>query len=255
MNTKECITFLENGTISLKSIAEQWEDGWNPEQEDPALLHDNYIKCLVSCYVSKYADLSTSIIHAVKSENYFAYALAGRALIEITATLHYYINSQYIPLLSKDVLTVEDMNKLIEISDKHLRGGRFDWATFLERDFDKMREDVRLKIKNKGKAPDTDSLLKKQVNVVTCLNKWAKQTPEVMIAYDLFCDLVHPNIGSSFLVASVSKDGLFFTKNKGEQIGKQVVDETFVLLLSIAHREFGELIQTLLLMAGSVKEK
>jgi hypothetical protein len=54
------------------------------------------------------------------------------------------------------------------------------------------------------------------VNVLTCVEKWAKETPAVLIAYNLFCELVHPNIGSSFLVCSSDSDRLHFGKHKGE---------------------------------------
>lgn len=66
-----------------------------------------------------------------------------------------------------------------------------------------------------------------QTNVLTCIVKWAKETPEVMFTYNLICDFVHPNISSSFLVASINYKGLYFEPTKGKRFGDDVFEQNF----------------------------
>jgi len=85
------------------------------------------------------------------------------------------------------------------------------------------------------------------VNVLTCIEKWAEEeTPTVLIAYNLFCDLVHPNIGSSFLVASTNDEGLYFSPTKGKSIGK---DMSFPILLAVTQKPFSTY---LLMLMGTI---
>jgi hypothetical protein len=107
-------------------MAEGLNYPWNPEQTDPRRLHNNYVRNLVTCYVSKFSDLSDSILYSIEKKNYLTYALAGRSLIESTATLRYYVIHKYKPLFDKASLSIEDFRSLIDIDDKHLRGSRFD---------------------------------------------------------------------------------------------------------------------------------
>ena len=93
----------------------------------------------------------------------------------------------------------------------------------------------------------SDGIIHEQVNVLTCIEKWADQTPEVLVAYNLFCDLVHPNIGSAFLVASTSKTKLYFSRFKGKLVGKSIFEQSFPILVSVTQKPFGEFL--LMLMA------
>jgi hypothetical protein len=61
-----------------------------------------------------------------------------------------------------------------------------------------------------------------------------------MVVYNLFCDLVHPNVGSSLLVASIKQGGLYFDPLKGNSIGAEVFDQTLALLLSVTHKPFAD---------------
>lgn len=131
-------------------------------------------------------------------------------------------------------------------SGRHLRGTRFDWRSFLLRNYSKMKEDaVKQLSKNRGKNSVSEEINKQQVNVLTCIEKWATEAPVIMVAYNLFCDLVHPNIGSNFLVASVEAGKIYFTKHKGEMLGHQIFEESFPVLVSITHKQIGGLLATL----------
>ena len=94
-----------------------------------------------------------------------------------------------------------------------------------------------------------EGIAAEQVNVLTCIEKWAEETPEVLIAYNLFCDLVHPNIGSSFLVASINDKDLYFTPSKGKSVGADIFEQSFPILVSVTQKPFGEY---LLMLMGTI---
>jgi hypothetical protein len=167
------------------------------------------------------------------------------------ATLRYYIEHEYKPIFNKGSLTPEDMRKLIEVDDRHLRGGRFDWESFLFARYGKLKDDaVRYLNDKKAKRKSiVDGVIQEQVNVLTCIERWADQTPEVLIAYNLFCDLVHPNIGSAFLVASVSGGDLYFSRFKGEPVGGSIFEQSFPILVSVTLKPFGE---QLMMLMGTI---
>jgi hypothetical protein len=238
----DLIAAFRKGTEHLVAMAKQVEYPWSPEGKDPRVIHNNYARNLVTCYVSKFADLSDGLLDAIAKKNYLSYALNGRALIENVATLRYYVQYHYKPIFDKGILSVEDYRKLIDIDDKHLRGGRFDWESFLFKRYSTLKDDAvkYLKDKKQKNKSITEGLIQEQVNVVTCVEKWAAETPEILIAYNLFCDLVHPNIGSSFLVASTSENKLFFSRFKGKPVGESIFEQSFPILVSVTHKPFGE---------------
>lgn len=244
------VSALRAGTEHITAMAKKMEARWEPEGDDPRRLHNMFARNLITCYASKLSDLSNGVLHGMEQSNFLVYALCGRALIEITATLRYYIHEQYKPLLDKGNLSHDDMVRLIEIDDRHLRGSRFDWQSFLLRNYRKLREDAvaDLAAKQKGGAKPASSGggLQPQVNVQTCMEKWGKELPEVLIAYNLFCDLVHPNIGSTFLVASTSEDGLYFSRFRGSPVGRPIFEKSVALLISVTHKPMGDLLTFLM---------
>ncbi len=121
----ELIEIFKKGTHHLENMAIKLDFPWSPDESDSRKLHNMYARNLFTCYVSKFSDLSHGLLSALEKENYLIYALSGRALIETTATLRYYIVDKYKPLLDKGTLTADDMKELISIDDKHLRGTRF----------------------------------------------------------------------------------------------------------------------------------
>jgi hypothetical protein len=173
-------------------------------------------------------------------------------MLEIIATLRDYIIHQYKPLYDKGNLSAEDMKELIVIDDRHLRGTRFDWESFLFQNYSKLKKDAINKIKAKGKenrrghSTIAESIITQQVNVLICIEKWAEDMPEILIAYKLFCELVHPGLGSNFLAASIVSGKLFFTKSKGDLIGKQIFAQSFPILISSTLKPFGQYLTALL---------
>lgn len=244
------IEMLRNGTGHLVSMAKGLEFPWNPTLDDPRKLHNMYVRNLVTSYVSKFADLSNGILLAIEQQNFLMYALCGRALIETTAILRYYLVEQYKPLLDKSQLGLEDMRRLIAIDDQHLRGGKFDWESFLFQRYSKLKHDAAagLRSQGKGKKPkaSTSDGPPQQVRIGLCVDSWGRESPAVRVAYDLFCDLVHPNIGSTFLVASTSSDALYFSRFRGDPVGRAILEQSLPVLLSITHKPFGRYLAVLM---------
>ena len=235
--TLELLSRLRTMTSHLTAMMDNYDVAWEPTLTDARRLHNSYARNLVSCYVSKFVDLSLAILSVVETSNYLVYALCGRALLETTATLRYYVVNRYGRLLDKGELTTDDLRQLVQIDDQHLRGSRFDWESFMSQHYSKMVEDSQRKLANKGKKSPPEEAVR-PVRVGECVEKWALDTPAIRIAYDLFCDLVHPNIGSNFLVASVSGNSLYFKKRTGMLVGQQIFEQSLPLLMSVMHKPF-----------------
>lgn len=248
----ELIEMLRQGTVHLVKMSEKLDFPWTPEVQDPMRLHNMYARSLITCYVSKFAQLSETILDSIEDQIFLVYALAGRSLIETTATLRYYLMERYKPLLDKGSLTNEDMKKLIEIDDQHLRGGRFDWESFFTQRYDELKAaatqalaDKKKKDKTKKAAVPTGT--PHQTSVQTCIDKWGKESPGIVIIYNLFCDLVHPNMGSTFLVASMNQDGLHFAQSRGSSMGAKIFEQSFPMLLSATMKPFSDLLGKLMM--------
>lgn len=239
--TTELVEIFRQGNLHLSEMVENLDFPWTPGETEPRRLHNLYARCLITSYVSKFTQLSDGLLYSYENQKYLIYAQTGRALIELTATLRYYVVTQYMPILDKGSVSREDMQKLLEIDLRHLGGGRFDWKSFVFEDYEKLTKDCIDKITSKRRSnTDEGPEYIEQVNVKTCIDKWALKEPGVMIAYDLFCDLVHPNIGSSFLVSSANKNGLYFSTSKGVSVGIGIFEQSFPLLLSITAKVFGD---------------
>ena len=212
------------------------------------MLHNMYARNLISSYVSKYADLSSGVLTAIDQRNYLSYALCGRALIETTAILRYYLMEMYKPLLDRGELDRDGFRRLIDIDDEYLLGGNFDWESFLLKRYSILVKNVESQGKHKSNnfSQRDPGALPKQVRIGTCIKKWARQTPAVQVAYDLFCDLVHPNLGSTFLVASTANNELYFSRYRGDPVGASILEQILPLLLSVTHKQFGKFLEALM---------
>jgi hypothetical protein len=61
---------------------------------------------------------------------------------------------------------------------------------------------------------------------IFCLK--VRNLPKFGVFYDMFCDLVHPNIGSNILLYSISKEGsVTIDRSREIQIGRKIIEETF----------------------------
>jgi hypothetical protein len=231
-------------------MSEKLDYPWTPDVQDPMRLHNMYARSLVTCYVSKFAQLSETILDSIEDQRFLVYALAGRSLIESTATLRYYLLEKYKPLLDKGFLTVEDMKKLIEIDDQHLRGGRFDWESFFTQRYDELKVAAAQALadkKDNTKKATVPTGTPHQTNVLTCIENWGKETPAIIVIYNLFCDLVHPNMGNTFLVASMNRDGLHFAQSRGSSMGAKIFEQSLPMLLSATMKPFSDYLGKLMM--------
>lgn len=246
----ELMDLLRQSSINLVKMSEQLDYPWNPEEKDKRRLHNMYVRSIVTCYVSKVAQLSAAIVDSVDDSRFLIYAMAGRSLIESVATLRYYLFEKYMPLLDRKILSAEDMKTLLNIDDQHLRGSRFDWDSFLNRrynDLSKTAAQVLAEKKRGSKNPTSSEVFPAQINVLTCIENWGRISPEVIFVYNMFCDLVHPNIGSSFMVASLNENKLYFSMTKGSSVGVVIYEQSLPLLLSITIKPFGDYLLKLIL--------
>ena len=230
LSTEEHLSIFRDATVHLEKMTNCLHVFWEPDKvQNLRALHNNYARNFIASYSSRFSALSRGLLSAVEAKNFLIYALSGRSLIEITATLRYYVNQKYKPLFDRPSLSNNEMQELIFIDDQHLRGARFDWEKFFYRKYHELIEEQTKQLKkNNSKTADTSKLIaQNQVNVQTCIKKWGQDQPLVLLGYSLFCDLVHPNVGSSFLIASTSEGRLCFTPDKGDPLGISIFEQEF----------------------------
>jgi hypothetical protein len=224
---------------------------------DPKKLHNMYVDAIVASSMLKNYMLNAAMVRAVNTWDFLSYALAGRSLIEVTATLRYYLHTQLRPIVDACVkassVRYDQLAGLIETEDRVLRGGRFDWLKFFLNQFAALQDDYAegLEAKKRGggaaKRPG-DSSSPKQVNVITCIERWAREARYVGVLYELFCDMVHPNIGSTLCIAVPRDGGIAFMIDQENSTGVALFDRSFPLLQSIAGKEFAEIVHAYILL-------
>lgn len=225
-------------------IAEKQKISLEPPSREADLAHNHYIKVIYNTQLLKLASLGDLLIHAIKHNNYLSYGLAGRSLIEHVAVWRYYLVEKYAKLIvaGKEV-TYEDFLELIRLDQQFLFGTKFDWISWLRKDHDSLERSYRQSIQDKKnkKAPQSHSI-HKPVNVLTCIEKFADVLPKFGVFYDLFCDLVHPNIGSNILLYSMSNEGqIAIDESRVIQIGKKFIEDTFADMMQLTYGQVSEL--------------
>lgn len=197
---------------------------WQPPEE-PQRLFSQYIDVLVSIYTNKLSLLSRALIQALNSGDFLSYGMIGRSVFEHTAVLRYYLITKMLPMIdeikSDGVITPEETVELLSLMDKHIRGNRFAWEEFFSKAFDS-RSKIRVK-----------KPFQEQVNVKTCIDKWVREEPSIGPLYGLFCDLVHPNLGSTLLITRLSGDQLGIGGSAGEPLGLVIFTHTFQSFLNL----------------------
>ena len=199
---------------------------WSPIDKDSHNLYDHYLEAILTVYINKYYTLCKSLIQVLNEENYLLYGLIGRSLIEHTAILRYYVTGKMVPLvemaLEDGKVTTEEVETIIPWLEKHLMGNRFDWGDFLVDYFDEL-----------DNLKPGNILKNSQVNVLTCLQKWIEEEQSIHNLYALFCDLVHPNLGSTLLISNVVDNQICIGGHSGDAIALEIVNRTFKQVLSI----------------------
>jgi hypothetical protein len=165
-------------------------------------LHNEYIRTvlrvLYATYLTKFRELLHEMIHSANEERFIVFALTGRTFIETTAVLRFY-NSKILKVVrgtgTRDHFSPEEFQAIASLLDQHSRGGRFDWFEFWTSNREDMAAELVSRRKSKGKE-DLTLPNPIQVNAMTALDSWAKEEPAIILGYEFFCELVHPNLGS-----------------------------------------------------------
>ncbi|MEI7516199.1 MAG: hypothetical protein WCK81_12500 [Betaproteobacteria bacterium] len=188
---------------------------------------------LYGMYVEKYFELLSEVVISINNERFLTFGLAARTLLETSATLRHY-NKKLQDIADsakdKDNFSVAELNELALILDKHSRGGRFDWFRFWTSNRKDMAENLVNEIKNKSKKNDKVDSSRTQtnpdsINVQTAINKWGEDSHGVQLAYAFFCELVHPNLGSNFLVMGVGNGNLHVGGDTKKVVARSIAAE------------------------------
>jgi len=67
-----------------------------------------------------------------------------------------------------------------------------------------------------------------------------KESPAIIAIYNLFCDLVHPNMCSTFWVDSINRDGLHFAQSRGSSMGAKIFEQSLPMLVSATMKPFSD---------------
>ena len=216
------LTAFEQGVEELRKLSHEWEVYWEPA-DDPVKLHNHYIAVIRVSSVMKVSSLFEGTIRAVNDGNFLMYAIAARAIVEHTACLRHYFHDLYPPLLTPHPPTREQMQQLIELGDRCLRGSRFDWEGLFA-----------------GRPSTTGpENLPRALRVGEAIKKWDEAVPKLKVqhGYHLLCDCVHPNLGSTWLAAYVDGGRLKFARSGKMPAGYYVFWPTVPLMVSV-FREF-----------------
>ena len=217
--------------------------------------HNNYVKAILASTAAKQVSLTVGLIEAVNKFDFLTYALSARALVEIIATLRYLLVNKVHPIVQEMTAARQyeatHVQRLITEEDIYLRGTRFDWLEFFENGFrplnERYSEWLVEKRKNKSAKKWTPGQTGpvEQVNVTTCLEKWADAEPGVGVLYDLLCDMVHPNIGSAMSITVPEKEGIRFKVRDPSSEGVKLFQYSFPAFMSLTGHEHARLFQVL----------
>jgi len=207
-------------------------------------------------YIAKYRELLSAVVKSTRDEDFLVFALCGRAVIETTATLRYY-NDKTLAVITgaknPDQFSVDEIKRIVELLDKHSRGGRFDWPQFFSAQRGEMAQQLVQARRKKNQNAKTEELPNPiQVNVQTALDAWSKEQSEIVLFYDFFCELVHPNLGSNFMVMGTKDGSLQLCGKTVKGVGRSLAIEGIQFLTPVV-REASLLLANLLYWAAISK--
>jgi hypothetical protein len=167
---------------------------------DPMEYIGTTLHFLYSLYSAKYEQLTLAIIEGCSNRQFLVASLCSRSLFETTATimaLNESIHKIITNAKNPDAFSNKEVKRLINVVDKHSRGGRFDWELFFSTDIEEFMEKSfdgeEVKIDANRNSPNS-------TNVLTYLDKWYSKDKYARMVYAYLSELSHPNVGCSFLV-------------------------------------------------------
>jgi len=232
-------------------------------QVDPRQVLNQYIDAILASCLSKYVAVNRSMIDCANRHDFLCYALSRRSMIETTATLWYYLHKKIHPLMDKcrkaGQVSNNDFRQLFDQLHRYLMGSRFDWETLFIDGFNKLSESysdwlVRKQRDRNAKKWEAKPLICEQVNVATCLEAWAREDPRIGVIYDLFCDMVHPNAGSTLCVTVSTNDGMRFRPGARGGVGSFLFAISYGPLQALIGKEFAKCIEVIPLLKYAPSE-
>jgi len=228
----QCMEGLESFCSHIDSVYER-----NNVALDPVRLQSSHqfeyvgtvLWFLYGIYVAKYRELLRNVIRSTADEEFLVFAHCGRGLIETTATLRYYNNETLaVVMAAKDPnkFSSEEISKIVELLDKHSRGGRFDWGSFwMSNRNDMVERSVAAWRKGKKSKIASDTSNPSSVHVNDAIRSWMAEKPGIALIYDFFCELVHPNLGSNFLMMGARDGSLHVAGSTDKSVGGSLTIE------------------------------
>lgn len=222
-----------------------------PDTKDIDEAHDHYLKTIYNLQLKKLSTLGCVIVEAAKFGNAMNYSLACRSLLEHVAVWHYFLVHRYAPLFPNNQMSDDEyfdaFRGLVRAHREFLYGSRFDWQLWLSDDktalervyLDRLSEKKR-KSKKKTSSPEIEAM--KSVNVLTCIEKLSASDPMFGVNYEMFCDMVHPNIGSNIFLCGLSQSGVISVDEKSHiNLGIKFIERSFEALADLTYGRVNEL--------------
>jgi hypothetical protein len=180
-------------------------------------FYNLYIDFALSIYIDKFKQLYSALAQSILDENYLVYAMCGRSIIENAATLRYYAKHKDFIALSASkrdgAYSEVTLQNSTELLDKFVRGNRFSGEAFMEGRFTELTNQA-------GQEHPS------QINAVTCIERWCRESKSLQSLYSLLCDLVHPNLGNNFLVMKTYCGELVAGGDEGENVSMFIICPT-----------------------------
>lgn len=85
------------------------------------------------------------------------------------------------------------------------------------------------------------------------IDAWVSDVPTIALIYDFFCEVVHPNLGSNFLVMGADNGSLYVAANREKTVGRSLAIEGIELVAPVVREASACMAQ--LLMWSAMTEK
>lgn len=214
------------------------------------------LKLLYGIYAAKFAELSEGIIESTSNSKYLVFAYCCRGFIETTATLRFYnkkTQQLFLKAKNQDAYNSAELIEIASLLDRHSRGGRFDWTQYWTLGRKGMVKHISASAREKKPAQNLPGSNPSQINVKTMIDAWVSGEPTIALIYDFFSEVVHPNLGSNFLVMGADSGSLYVDASREKTIGRSLAVEGIELVTPVVREASACMAQLLLWSAMTEK--
>lgn len=262
-NASELLLKCLNGIESFhEHIVRVHKD--NPTSFNPTILQqepvEKYIaqvlQLLYGIYAAKFAELSEGIIESTSNPRYLVFAYCCRGFIETTAALRFYnkkTQQLFMKAKNQDAYDSAELREIASLLDLHSRGGRFDWAQYWTLGRKGMVNHISTSAREKKPAQNPPGSNPSQINAKTMIAAWVSDEPTIALIYGFFCEVVHPNLGSNFLVMGADSGSLYVDASRERTIGRSLALEGIELVTPVV-REANRCMAQLLLWSAMTEK-